>query len=173
MSVGGAEHRIPQCNHFTLFGSAVSVVEYPTHRKLLCWTLQKFPVRRSCLTVGRLSFCGVSPALKALREDCYHWSVPRPVFLEENVAVRFRLGERHLRKLSVFRRSIILKLLIRRPKRLHLYQDCVRAPPLLVKEKYTSARSNLCEKYQDHQSEGGVFRSSSAYEKTVRASPFC
>ena len=63
MSVGGHDHRIPQCNHLTLFGSAVSVVEFPPHRKFLCWTLQKFPVKRSCLTVCRLSFCRVSPAL--------------------------------------------------------------------------------------------------------------
>ena len=53
MSVGGADHRIPQCNHLTLFGSAVSVVEFPPHRKFLCWMLQKFLVRRSCFTVCR------------------------------------------------------------------------------------------------------------------------
>ena len=116
MSVGEADPHIPRCNHFTLFGSAVSVVEFPPHRKFLCWMVHKFPVRRSCFTVCRLSFCGVSPALKALREDRYHWSVPRPVFLEENVAARFLLGERYFRKLSVFRRSIIFKFLIRRPK---------------------------------------------------------
>ena len=29
VSVGGADHCIPQCNHLTLFGSAVSVVEFP------------------------------------------------------------------------------------------------------------------------------------------------
>ena len=28
-SVGGADHCLPHCNHLTLFGSAVSVVEFP------------------------------------------------------------------------------------------------------------------------------------------------
>ena len=96
MSVGGADHRVPQCNRLTLFGSAVSVVEFSPHRKFLCWMVQKFPVRRSCFTVCRLSFCPVSPALKALREDRYHWVRATPhFFLEENVAVRFLLRERY------------------------------------------------------------------------------
>ena len=128
MSVGGADHRIPQCNHFTLFGSAVSVVEFPPHRKFLCWMLQKFPVRRSCSTVCWLSFCRVSPALKALREDRYHWVRATPHFLEENVAVRFLLGERYFRELSVFRRLLILKLLICRPK------DCLEKGNLTIRE---------------------------------------
>ena len=29
MSVGGADHCIPQCNRLTLFGSAASVVKFP------------------------------------------------------------------------------------------------------------------------------------------------
>ena len=117
MSVGEADRRIPHCNRFTLFGSAISVVEFPPHRKFLWWMVQKFLVRRSCLTVCRLSFCGVSPALKALREDRYHCVRPRPFFFqEENIAVRFLLGDRYFRELSVFRRLLILKLLIRRPK---------------------------------------------------------
>ena len=75
-----AEHRISRCNHLTLFGSAVSVVEFPPHRKFLCWMLHKFPVRRSCFTVCRLCFCGVSPALKELREDRYHYVRATPLF---------------------------------------------------------------------------------------------
>ena len=35
------------------------------------------------------------------------------------------------------------------------------------KEKGTSLHVPLCEKYQVYQSEGGIFRSSSAYEKTL------
>ena len=93
-SVGGADHCIPHCNHLTLFGSAVSVVEFP--RKFLCWMLQKFHVRRRCFTVLRLSFCSIALALKALREDHYHRVRATPLFSgEKDIAVRLLLGESH------------------------------------------------------------------------------
>ena len=39
VSVGGADHCIPQCNHLTLFGSAVSVVEFPPANScVVCFT---------------------------------------------------------------------------------------------------------------------------------------
>ena len=140
MSVGGAGHRIPQCNHLTLFGSADSVVEFPPHRKFLCWMLQKFPVR-SCFTVCWLIFCPASPALKALREDRYHWVRATPLFfLEENVTVRFLLRELpDIRELSDFRRSLISKLLIRRPKTALVPRLC----PCPAREKHTSPRSTV------------------------------
>ena len=93
MSVDGADHRIAQCNHLTLFGSAVSVVEFPPHRKFLCWMVQKFPVR-SCFTVCRLCFCPASPALKALREDRYHWVRTTPLSSgEKDISFYFLLEE--------------------------------------------------------------------------------
>ena len=119
MSVGGADHRIPQCNHLTLFGSAVSVVEFPPYRKFLCWTLQKFPVR-SCFTVYRLSFCRVlPPALKGLQEDRYHCVRATPLFIWRRTLQCLEKGNLTIRELSVFRRSLISKLLILRSK------DCI------------------------------------------------
>ena len=85
-------------------------------------------------------------------------SVPRPIFLEENVVVRFLLGERYFQELSVFRRSLILKRLILR----------LTVPrPFFGKEKTTRLHVPLCEKYQVYQCEGRIFRSSSTYDKTV------
>ena len=139
-------------------------MEFPLHRKFLCW---RFRFRRSCLTVCWLIFCPASPALKELRKDCYHRV---RATLEENVAVRFLLRELPsnltIRELSVFRRSLISKLLIRRPKTALVPRLCP-CPAPFGKEKSTRLRVPLSEKYQVYQSEGGVFRSRSAYEKTV------
>ena len=93
-----------------------------------------------------------------------------PIFLEENVAVRFVLrklpSNLTIRELSVFRKSLISKLLIRRPKTALVPRLCP-CPVPFGKERSTRLRVPLSEKYQVYQSEGGVFRSSSAYEKSV------
>ena len=104
MSVGGADHRIPQCNYLTLFGSAVSVVEFPPHRKFLCWMLQKFP-SGVFSQLEELGFCRVSLALKAVREDGYHGVRATPLFSgEKDISVCFCLDRATLtiRELGVF-----------------------------------------------------------------------
>ena len=57
VSVGGADRRIPRCNHLTLFGSAVSVEEFPPHRKLDASEVS----RQEKLL--RLTICSESPLL--------------------------------------------------------------------------------------------------------------
>ena len=43
MSVGGNGHRIPQCNHLTLFGNVVSVVEFPRTASSFVGCFRSFP----------------------------------------------------------------------------------------------------------------------------------
>ena len=71
--------------HLTLFGGAVSVVEFPPQIPVL---------EIVSLAVSRLSFCSVAAALKAQREDRYHWIRATPLFSgEKGIVVRFLLGE--------------------------------------------------------------------------------
>ena len=117
MSVGGTDHRIPQCNRLTLFGSAVSVVEFPPAAQVPLLDASEVSRQEKffhSLQTQFLSCIAASFEITARRPLSLLRATP--LFLEENVAVRFLLGERYFRKLSVFRRSLILKLLILRPE---------------------------------------------------------
>ena len=88
MSVGGADHRIPQCNHLTLFGSAVSVVEFPGTASSFVGWFRSFPSGEvvsqfvDSVSVPRIaSFESTAKRPLSLR-PCH-----APFFGEENVAV--------------------------------------------------------------------------------------
>ena len=92
MSVGGADHCIPQCNHLTLFGSGASVVEFRPQIPLLDAS-DVSRQERFFHSLKTQRVCPVSPALKALREDRFTGSVPRP-FFPKRKPLRFLLGGR-------------------------------------------------------------------------------
>ena len=109
VSVGGADRRIPQCNHWApppFSGSiAVSLVEFPLHRKYLCWMVQKFS---SGVKTHRLFW------ITAFEKHCVKTArfVPRPLFLLKRTTLQhvsnLARGILTDRKLSPFRKQLNL-----------------------------------------------------------------
>ena len=88
MSVGGADHRLPQCNHFTLFGSAVSVVEFPPAPQVPLLDGSEVSRQEKLFhSLQTLFLSCIASFESTARRPLYHWVRATPHFLEENVAV--------------------------------------------------------------------------------------
>ena len=103
--MGGADHRMHTgVQPFKPY----LVVEFPP--QIPVSDAEKFHVKRGCFTVRRLSFCPVSPTLKVLRENRYHWIRATPLFsANQDTAVYVFCLKRDGNPLCWMRRKFLIR----------------------------------------------------------------